>query len=264
MESSFQAQLGHGVNTMSDKEHILLLGASGVSGIIFINHYLTLPASSRPYLTIYGRSAKKLPSTLKDHEAPARVRIITGELADASKFATALIVSAPFPPITTAISLLGAYMSLMPVVARFFATQQTPIADAFESTIMPLLRQNHVNRILSLSTPLAWNSNRERRTMGWTPWLISFMPYLFAPQGNEEMKGIAKNSIEGAREGLDWTVFRVPLLTEGPDKGVFAGELDRNFPWTGTLNREGQAKWLLREIQEARWLGKAPMLVDAA
>ena len=89
------------------------------------------------------------------------------------------------------------------------------------------------------------------------------MPLTFAPQANEEMKGIAKHTMEGAGIGLEWTVFRVPFLTEEPEKGVYAGDLVAGYPWTGTLSREGQAKWLLTEIEDRKWVGKMPMLNDA-
>ena len=246
-----------------EREHILLLGGTGVSGVVFLNHCLSLSASSRPYLTIYVRSTAKLPSSVKMSPMPAKVRVVVGELDSSSQFAKALVGSDGFHSVTTAISLLGAYVALSPIFTRFFYAQPTPIADTFESNIMPQLKKHRVKRLLSLSTSTAIKSDLERRTMPWRPYLFSFMPLIFTPQGNEEMKGIAKHTIEGAGTELEWTVFRVPFLTEGPDKGVYAGDLTARYPWTGTLSREGQAIWLLKEIEERKWVGKMPMLNDA-
>ena len=127
---------------------------------------------------------------------------------------------------------------------------------------MPQLKSYGVKRLLSLSTSTAIKSDLEKRTMPWSPYLLSFIPLIFAPQGLEEMKGIASNSIDGAGTELEWTVFRVPFLTDEPEKGVYAGDLLAGYPWTGTLSRVGQAIWLLREIEERKWVGKMPMLND--
>lgn len=247
-----------------DREHILLLGGTGISGVAFLNHCLILSAPSRPYLTLYVRSAAKLPSSVKTSPPPAKIRTVIGELDSPSHFANALAEFDDFPPVTTVISLLGAYVTLSPIFTRFFYAQPTPIADAFESNIMPQLKKHRVKRLLSLSTSTAIKSDLERRTMPWRPYLFSFIPLIFAPQGNEEMKGIAKHTIEGAGTELEWTVFRVPFLTDAPDKGVYAGDLTAEYPWIGTLSRQSQAKWLLTEIEDRKWVGKMPMLNDAS
>ena len=76
------------------------------------------------------------------------------------------------------------------------------------------------------------------------------------------MKALGMVTMAEAGTALEWTVFRVPFLTNEPDRGVYAGELNDRYPWTGTLSREGQAKWLLKEIEERRFVAKLPELND--
>ena len=246
-----------------DHEHILILGATGLSGSALIHHCLTLSPPSRPYVTLYVRSAERLPSAIKESPATSKFRVVEGELDSDSDFSAALAPSEEFPPVTTTVSVLGASMSIGPVFSRFFFRQPTPIADAFSSNIMPQLKRCGVKRILSLSTPTAMYSESERKSMGWKWWLYSFLPLVLAPQGNAEMKGIAENIIVDAGEDVDWTVFRVPHLTEAPGKGVIVGKLDGSYQGNLNLSREALAYWLIQEIEERNWVRMVVMLGDA-
>jgi hypothetical protein len=77
------------------------------------------------------------------------------------------------------------------------------------------------------------------------------------------MTEIVKLNIELAGKELEWTVLRVPFLTDGPGRSVVAGELNATYPWTRTLSQKGQAKWLLKEVDEREFVGKYPVLNDA-
>ena len=87
-----------------------------------------------------------------------------------------------------------------------------------------------------------------------------------APQGNAEMAKIAENVVAGAsagrgEEGIEWTVFRVPHLTNNvPDRPVWAGFVGPDHKGSLELSRKSQARWLLREIEERQWVNKAPFL----
>jgi len=58
--------------------------------------------------------------------------------------------------------------------------------------------------------------------------------------------------------GLDWTVVRAPKLTDKPAQGNlkvgYVGEID---PF---LAREDMAAFMLEQVNESRWVGKAPAL----
>lgn len=243
------------------EEHVLLLGASGETGIVFLNHYLTL--TNAPLLTLYIRASgrAKLPKTVADSP---NIRIFEGGLTDRQAFEKALSAGGPFPQVTTVLSFLGAYISLW-----YFITRQkpTPIADAFHSTILPTMREVGVKRILALSTPGGFKYPEESAKMTWSAWLNLLPPKIIVPQGNAEMAGIAEAVIlAGAEDGqLEWTVFRVPLLThEDPDAVVSAGELFKDYRGTWQLTRGSLSKWLLAELVERKHVRRVSMVGNAA
>jgi hypothetical protein len=66
-----------------------------------------------------------------------------------------------------------------------------------------------------------------------------------------------------AQEDLDWTIFRVPFLDpalKDPNLKVEAGFIDENYHGSVRLGRPSQAKWVLDEIQERKWIKGAPQL----
>lgn len=61
---------------------------------------------------------------------------------------------------------------------------------------------------------------------------------------------------------LKWTVFRVPMLGNGPEKPVhttFAGSGHDGM----LLTRKSIVAWVLKEMKvESEWIGKAPLLTN--
>ncbi|EXJ87996.1 hypothetical protein A1O1_04923 [Capronia coronata CBS 617.96] len=300
---------------MMEHQHILLLGATGASGLVFIDVVLQMPDPQRPFLTLYVRpgSRSKLPesvletsqqsegkgATTQSKIHPSRIRIVEGHLDDVnalraalstSELDTANVSATTFPHVTTIVSFLGAYISLKAIFTR---DTTHPIVDSFRTAILPAIKACCVHhrpcRIMVLSTPTAFVYPAENQSMSWKWWLYTLIPALFAPQGNAEMKGIADAVVEagngdgegtaadtegergrgngdaGAGAGdLEWTVFRVPHLTDGnPDAEVVAGFLDRQFTGTTELSRRSLVRWVLREIEERKWIRRAPMLGNA-
>lgn len=278
-----------------DKQHILVLGATGASGLALIDSVLT--AEEKPKLTLYMRPGSrgklsKWPSIVEGTEPG--IRVVEGELTDAEALTRALsqsqhtssssgTSSSSFPRVTTVLSFLGAYATLRSFVLRDTTTH--PIADAFRSTILPTMRRQGVSRILVLSTPTAFKAGdgvAEARDMPWKWWLISWMPLLMVPQGNAEMKGIAEAVVQFAesdevrdgdgqgRQQLEWTVFRVPFLTDNPDLSldVVAGTFERHnkesggFSGSTLLSRPTLVRWVLNEIVDRKWVRGAPMLAN--
>lgn len=263
-------------------EHILLLGASGATGLTFIKHQLSLPDSSlKPYLTLYIRSAArtKLASVLpvpteQSSEstvlATHKIRIVEGSLTDSDKVVTALSSSGTFPLVTAVISLLGAYISPYYFITR---SKPTPITDALTSVFLPAMSNLGINRILVLSTPSAFPVPSEAANMSWGWWFSNLIPKIVVPQGSAEMEGIAKAVLkQGVSEattsqpGLRATVFRVPFLTNV--EGSWTKEV-RAFVLGGagntenkTLTRESLVVWLLEEVEKGRWVDKAPVLAN--
>jgi nucleoside-diphosphate-sugar epimerase len=245
--------------TLSD-EHILILGATGASGLALIEEITSL-GDAGPLATLYVRSTSR--SKLPDSVAKSRrFRIVEGALTDRAAFDKALKPSSepPFPAVTTAMSSLGAAPSLY-----YFLTRQTPhpIADALHDVVLPAIRAAGVKRVFVLSTPGGFPYPEETRLMTWAWWFKSTLPKVVVPQGHAEMREIANAVVRvGAEDGsLEWTLVRVMFLNDG-DAGarVSAGTLFKDFEGTSDLSRGSLAKWLLRETVERKWVRRAPLL----
>ncbi|KAJ7145366.1 hypothetical protein C8R43DRAFT_1070122 [Mycena crocata] len=221
---------------------ILVLGATGVSGLAFIQVALSQP--SPPKLTVYVRSRSKLPVGIEE-----QARVVVGSLTDKNALLDAM------EGVDAVVSLLGAYFSFGSLL---FRTATTPIADSFEG-ILAAMRAKGVRRIFALSTPSFSPDPSETFPLGWT--LYQLVPKAMVPQGNAEMVAIAK--AVAAADDLDWTVFRVPHLTEeSVELPVAAGLLGPEFKGTKNLSRASMALWILREMEERKWVRKAPVLAN--
>ena len=131
-----------------------------------------------------------------------------------------------------------------------------PIGDAFQG-ILSAMRSKGVKRILALSTPSFSPDPSEVFSIGWS--IYGLMPKIMVPQGNAEMVAIAK--AVASADDLDWTVFRVPHLTEAAaNLPVAAGVIGPDYKGSFDLSRASMAVWILREIEERKWVKKAPML----
>lgn len=256
-------------------EHILLLGASGISGLAFIQQHLEMADDDKkPYLTLYirpsGRAklATVLPAVKTSSDKPAfKIRVVQGALDDKDAIKTALSSDSSFPKVSVVISLLGAYVSLWHFLTR---TTPTPIGDAIKNVVVPGMRELNITRIMVLSTPTAFPVPGESKHKSWGWYLNSWMPYIVVPQGNAEMKAIGEAVLDNsgeklhAVEGLEATVFRVPFLTDDitkPDVVAFIFG-DKNTTENKALSRAAMNMWLLREIQDRYWVNNAPMLCD--
>ncbi|KAJ6571742.1 hypothetical protein B0H19DRAFT_1255679 [Mycena capillaripes] len=219
---------------------ILVLGATGVSGLAFIRVALGQP--NPPKLTLYVRSRDKLPAGVEK-----QTRVVEGSLTDERALLEAM------EGVDTVVSLLGAYVSLSGFV---FRTKTTPIADSFPG-ILSAMRAKGAKRILALSTPSFYPDPSEVFPLKWS--LAGIMPKIIVPQGDAEMMAIAQAVADA--DDLDWTVFRVPHLTEeAADLPVAAGLLGPDFKGTLNLSRASMAVWILKEMEERRWVKKAPVL----
>jgi len=229
---------------MAQARNILVLGATGVTGLQFIP--MALSHSARTNLTLYVRSRSKLPSKI---QTDSRVRIVEGSLNDLPALKSAM------SGIDTVLSFLGAYVSLSAFIWR---TKTTAIADSFP-TIFSAMRFQGTKRILALSTPSGLLLGTDQPPLSWR--LYNNVPPFAVPQGHAEMKGIAQHV--AAQTDLEWTVMRVPQLTEGKaDLKVAAGPLDADYKGGKQLSRASYVKWILGEIEERKWIGGAPMLAN--
>ncbi|KAF2099633.1 hypothetical protein NA57DRAFT_55585 [Rhizodiscina lignyota] len=233
---------------MPSQEHILVLGATGVSGLIFVKQVQKLPESSRPRLTLYVRSRAKLTEGIK---LDSSIRTYEGALDNEKALSDAMSDG-----VTTVVSFLGAYPSLKSFLLR--SKTPLPITDAMP-TIFSAMRSNNVKRIFVLSTPGGYRT-KDEPPLTWYWYIFAYvMPKLFVPQGGAEMQNIAE--VTAKQDDLDWTIYRVPHLNEDDEnRKVIAGPLDHEYKGTIELSRGSLGKWILKEIEERQWIKGVAMV----
>ncbi|KAF2458853.1 NADH(P)-binding-domain-containing protein [Lineolata rhizophorae] len=231
---------------MAQNETILVLGATGASGLAFLDEALV--HKNNPNLVLLVRTPSKLPAGIESND---RVRVIKGNLDNRAQLDDAM------RGVTVVVSLVGGYFSLHGLLTR---DSSTPIADHFP-LVFDAMRSANVKRIFALST-VAFKQPGDEAPMKW--WFSHLMVWLMVPGPNAEMRAIGEQV--SSRDDLDWTVFRSPGLTDEPAGKELAvnGLLKRN--WKGasswSLSRKSQARWILDEIAERKWVKMTPVLVN--
>ena len=83
-----------------------------------------------------------------------------------------------------------------------------------------------------------------------------FRSYLAALMWTKLYKGLIKES------GLDWTIARPGVLTNGPHTGRYQ-ILSEPSQWrNGVISRANVAEFLVQQIKDEAYVGKAPVLIN--
>lgn len=234
---------------------ILILGATGVSGLTFIPIALTLP--NPPAIMLYVWSRTKLPAGIEK-----QARIVEASLTDQDALLRAMEGA------DIVISVLGADRSLQAFVLRTKTTVFTvplafsfwlvqllapPIGDTFPG-ILSAMRMKGIKRIFALSTPSTSPNPSEVYSYSWSAYVL--LAKVVVPQGDAEMMAIA----EGGRSRLD----RLPCSPSRWEGGGFASDRGADWPRPqgqfrpeqseyGGVDSEGDRKKTMGE--ESRMLG---------
>lgn len=121
---------------------------------------------------------------------------------------------------------------------------------------MPLLVQNNFERALILGTP-SWAAPDDSRPLI-TKMMVG-MVWIIAGNAYKDFVGIGDYITSLPLDQLKWTLFRVPMLSNAAPIKVYAGPA--GAPNVGSkLSRSSMARWLLQEIDEAKWVGKTPCI----
>ncbi|KAJ5131398.1 uncharacterized protein N7515_007437 [Penicillium bovifimosum] len=214
--------------------HILVIGATGPSGLEFCKAALTQGHS----LTLYVRSPDKLPAEITDN---ANVSVVKGTLEDVATFQQAA-ASGP----TVFVSFAGPTSN----------STGTPITDAMKE-IFPILVANNYKRAMVLGT-CSYTAPEDQGGLKWKALIVLIK--IVGGSAFEEFSGLGSFVASQDASQLKWTLVRVPFLTNGDDAPVTA-------TYTGTgkdgmsLSRKSLATWVLSEISgDSEWAGKAPLL----
>ena len=221
---------------MSQPRHILMFGSTSPAGIAFCLAALRDSHS----LTLYVRNVSKLPV-----EISSNTTIITGELNDATAVEKAVSCGA-----TTCISLLG------PVLGSGKRGYK-PITNGYE-LILPLLQKHNYIRAMFVSTA-SYRAPQDGFSLFFA--LMVWSVYLLFQAAYDEINGFTPLFAKLPVDDLNWTVFRVPLLMNGEAKPVKAGFIGGNVGLS--VDRKALAEWVLREMDEGKWIGRFPAVSNA-
>ncbi|KAI9737802.1 MAG: hypothetical protein M1834_009170 [Cirrosporium novae-zelandiae] len=218
--------------------HILVLGATGPAGLEFCSQALAKCHS----LTLYIRNPSKLPADISENSS---VTIFKGELTDKEALERAVSNGAD-----TAASFLG------PIVGH----KGTPIADGYK-LLLPLLKKYRVYRGLFLST-VSWRSPDDNWSW-YSKWrLLVLFVKVINIDAYQEINAMTPIIACTSERDLKWTIFRVPIL----NNNEVEKEVGANFVGSSEegmfLSRKGMARWVLKEIDEEKWVGKGPCIWD--
>ncbi|KAI0358967.1 NAD-P-binding protein [Trametes cingulata] len=216
--------------------HLLILGGTGPCGLQLIDQALALHHT----LIVYARSPQKLPESVR--KSPA-VTVVEGQLTEADKLSEAM------NGVHAVLSALGPAVKNGP-----FHPSNTPLAHAY-SVIIDIMRKRDLKRLILLGTP-SMKDEHDKFSLQFTV-LVSGVS-LFAHNAYKDVVAIGQ-TVRTSGEDLIWTIARVPILTEKPDKTFVAGYVGDGKVGT-RLSRAAFAAFVLQELESNEWCKKAPLI----
>jgi len=201
---------------------ICLLGGTGPTGLIFLEKAV----EKGHKVVVFARTPSKIPAKWHSHE---NVSIVEGYLWDEDLLSSAIEGS------DLIVSLLGpSSLRVEP------GTLVTPYKLIFK-----LMREHSVKRILAMGT-LSIPDSRDKSSLLMRA--MVFFVWLFGYPTWQEIVNVGKAFDEDAKD-LDWTVYRLGLVTNGADGEVattYAGESD----FVTFVYRNELAGWLLEQAEK--------------
>jgi len=215
--------------------HVLILGATGPCGTLLVKEAL----GASHTVVIFARSPEKLSEEIRND---TRVTILKGELDDESA------LSAAVENVDAVLSALG------PKLSHGTYPRGEPLTRAY-SLIIKVMAVHSVKRLIALGTP-SMTDPHDKQSLKWT--LIVGGIKTLAPTVYSDIVGIG-NIIRTEGDALDWTIVRVPFLTDSNSRDVVAGYVGDGKTGT-TLSRVGFATFVLQELAKNEWVKKAPLI----
>lgn len=218
---------------------LLILGGTGPSGILLLREAL----AANHTLVVYARSPHKLPPDLHSHPS---ITVITGQLTDVDN-------------LTEAVKGVDAVLSFLGPPSRSLTShpRSTPIAHAY-TALIEAMKKHGVKRLIAMGTPSIVDASDK---YNFKLRLIVNIVYWIAYGAYKDILALAE-VIRKEGEDLDWTIVRVPLLTNGTGQGVIVGYIGDGK--TGaTLTRAGFATFVLQELDQGDWIHKSPIISSA-
>ncbi|MBY0539381.1 SDR family oxidoreductase [Patescibacteria group bacterium] len=206
---------------------VTVFGATGHVGNLFVEEAL----KAGHEIVAYVRNPKKM------RIQNPKVSLVVGDLENAEKVEEAIKGS-------------DAVVSVVGPLGR----QDTLIfAPAYE-LIISSMKKNGVKRLIALGTPSVPDAHDRFNLIFWA---LTFGVGLIIHHGYTDMKTLGQDIRES---GLEWTIVRVPLLTNRPKKGkVSVGYFGNGVTWF-RLTRADFADFLVKQLTDKTYVGKAPAI----
>lgn len=170
------------------------------------------------------------------------MQIFQGELTDAERLSEAIRGQ------DVVVSLLGPTGNVI----------GTPFTDAYR-LVFPLMKKGNVKRILAMGTPSISDPRDEFSIL---VFLGVLLVRIIANSAYKDIVSVGKLfDTDATGNGLDWTLFRLGFLANGPPRISKAGYVGQKG-WTMKNQRADVAAWLVGEIEKdnSEWNRKRPSL----
>uniref|UniRef100_A0A7S3K6N9 NAD(P)-binding domain-containing protein n=1 Tax=Aureoumbra lagunensis TaxID=44058 RepID=A0A7S3K6N9_9STRA len=211
---------------MMASENILVLGATGPSGIVLLRELLH---RKLPVLA-YCRTPSKIP---EDISSDPLLEVVKGEMSQRDALSNAISKSRAI------ISLLG------PTSAKLLS--KTEFADYYRM-IVPLMKEHGVSRILALGTISIYQPDDQSSI---SRALLRILVMGVANTAYHNILAIQEYFETLNDISIDWIVFRVGLLSGSSDQSTWLA--NRGEAFAGPVGAPGHASSMNRSVL-AHWL----------
>lgn len=210
---------------------ILIVGASRGTGLETVRKALAAGHSVRAL----ARSASTIP--IEDE----KLEKVTGDATDKTALLNAL------EGVDAVIVTLGAAPSASTTISgtRLFSTATRALVDTMKET--------GVRRLVAVTGIGAGESRGHGGLL--YDWVIFPLVLKRVYDDKDVQEQIIRQS------GLDWTIVRPGLLTNGPATGQYRALLDPSEWRADQISRADVADFLVTEVTERNYVGRAPVLV---
>ena len=247
------------MSTGTAPARVLVFGGTGPAGICLLRELL-----SRNHATVaYVRSPSKIPADLLS-TYPSLLEMVEGQLDNKQLISSTLSKSR----IDVVVSLLG---PMVGIGARS-ALDAEALPGYYRDSIIPAMRESGVKRIFALSTISYTDPTGGDRFSALRQFMIGAVRVL-APAAYRVVTAVGRVFAEDKEaggekrvsEGLDWTVYRVPMIPGGSDEeswkkdreegGVYVGPIGAPG-WTVSIRRARLARWLVDCVEDVDGMGR--------
>ena len=208
--------------------NITIFGGTVVTGLLLIEKAL----KNGHTVTAFARTPSKI-----SVQHP-NLKTVKGELSELEKIETAIKGA------DAVISVLGPAQK----------TKGLVIAEGIK-LIVESMKKNGVKRLIATATP-SFKDTNDKFQFG-----FAFGVFMVKALIKDSYKNIALTGKYISESGLDWTIVRLPMLSNNPASGNiktgYTGDGNVNL---FSLSRADLADFILLQLDDIKWLHKSPVI----